>query len=110
MLSRCLQQHGWTFKKRPLNALKREREEVLKRRQDWFDLQPDLDPQRLVSIDETSLSTKMARLLGRALLGERCRAGVPHDHWKTTTFTGPHVDMRIFSNYCCRQTIGAGYD
>jgi transposase len=30
----------------------------------------------------------MARLRGRALHGERCRAGVPHGHWKTTTFTG----------------------
>lgn len=39
-------------------------------------------------IDETGLSTKMARLRGRAPRGERCRAGVPHGHWKTTTFTG----------------------
>lgn len=30
----------------------------------------------------------MARLRGRAIRGERCRAGVPHGHWKTTTFTG----------------------
>lgn len=30
----------------------------------------------------------MARLRGRSLRGERCRAGVPHGHWKTTTFTG----------------------
>jgi transposase len=29
----------------------------------------------------------MARLRGRAKRGERCRAGVPHGHWKTTTFT-----------------------
>ena len=30
----------------------------------------------------------MARLRGRVLQGERCRAAVPHGHWKTTTFTG----------------------
>ena len=30
----------------------------------------------------------MARLRGRALRGERCRAAIPHGHWKTTTFTG----------------------
>jgi transposase len=41
-----------------------------------------------VFVDETGLSTKMARLRGRAPRGERCRAGVPHGHWKTTTFTG----------------------
>src|SRR5271163_2641365 len=29
----------------------------------------------------------MARLYGRAPKGERCRAPVPHGHWKTTTFT-----------------------
>ena len=29
----------------------------------------------------------MARLYGRAPRGERCRAAVPHGHWKTTTVT-----------------------
>ena len=29
----------------------------------------------------------MARLCGRAKKGERCRAAIPHGHWKTTTFT-----------------------
>lgn len=30
----------------------------------------------------------MARLRGRSPRGERCRAPVPHGHWKTTTFVG----------------------
>ena len=30
----------------------------------------------------------MARRYGRARRGERCRAPVPHGHWKTTTFVG----------------------
>jgi transposase len=29
----------------------------------------------------------MARLRGRAAKGQRCRAAIPHGHWKTTTFT-----------------------
>ena len=29
----------------------------------------------------------MARLRGRSRRGQRCRAGVPHGHWKTTTLT-----------------------
>jgi transposase len=29
----------------------------------------------------------MTRLYGRAPRGKRCRAAVPHGHWKTTTFT-----------------------
>jgi transposase len=48
----------------------------------------DLDPDGLVFIDETGASTKMARLYGRAPRGRRLRAGVPHGHWKTTTFVG----------------------
>jgi len=39
-----------------------------------------------VFIDETWASTNMARLYGRAPKGERLRAGIPHGHWKTTTF------------------------
>jgi hypothetical protein len=46
----------------------------------------DLDAERPL-IDETGASTKMARLKGRAPKGERCRASIPHGHWKTTTFT-----------------------
>ena len=58
----------------------------MKRRTDWFEGQIDLDPARLVFIDETWASTNMARRRGRAPKGERLRAGVPHGHWKTTTF------------------------
>lgn len=73
--------------KKDRHALEQDRPDVLKRRRVWFDGQLDLDPEKLIFIDETGLSTKMARLRGRALRGERCRAGVPHGHWKTTTFT-----------------------
>jgi transposase len=30
----------------------------------------------------------MARRYGRSPRGERCRAAIPHGHWKTTTFVG----------------------
>lgn len=55
-------------------------------RTDWFEGQLDLDPARLVFIDETWASTNMARLRGRAPKGQRLRMGIPHGHWKTTTF------------------------
>ena len=58
------------------------------RRQAWRATQPELDPRRLVFIDETGASTKMARLRGRSLRGTRCLAAIPHGHWKTTTFVG----------------------
>jgi transposase len=38
----------------------------------------------------------MARLRGRAQKGERCRAALPHGHWKTTTFTaGLTIDRLV---------------
>ena len=60
----------------------------MKRRRDWFEGQLDLDPERLVFIDETWASTNMARRHGRAPRGQRLRMSVPHGHWKTTTFVG----------------------
>ena len=60
---------------------------MLERRIEWFDGQLDLDPAKLVFIDETGASTKMARAYGRSPRGERCVASIPYGHWKTTTFT-----------------------
>ncbi len=71
--------------KKTAHASEQERDDVAARRLAWFEAQPDLDPARLVFIDETGATTKMARLRGRSPRGERCRAAVPHGHWKTTT-------------------------
>ena len=57
-------------------------------REDWFAGQDDLDPEQLIFVDESGLSTKMARLRGWAPKGERRRAAIPHGHWKTVTFVG----------------------
>ena len=72
--------------KKTAHASEHERADVAAQRQAWFDAQPDLDPEDLVFIDETAVSTKMARLRGRAPRGQRCRAPIPHGHWKTITF------------------------
>jgi hypothetical protein len=55
-------------------------------REVWFEGQPDLDPAKLIFIDETCLNTKLARLRGRCRRGERLLASIPHGHWNTTTF------------------------
>ncbi len=73
------------MEKKTARAAEQDRPDVLKRRWDWFEGQLDLDPAKLVFIDETWASTNMARTHGRAPKGERLRAGVPHGHWKTTT-------------------------
>jgi hypothetical protein len=71
--------------KKTARAAGQDRPDVLKRRWDRFEGQLDLDPAKLVFIDETWASTNMARTHGRAPKGERLRAGVPHGHRKTTT-------------------------
>ena len=63
-------------------------------RQEWkTELQPRLDPQKLVFIDETGTATNMARQRGRCRRGARLIGRVPHGHWKTTTLVaGLRVD------------------
>ena len=71
--------------KKTAHAAEQDRPDIRKRREAWFEGQLDLDPERLVFIDETWASTNMARRYGRAPRGRRLRAGVPHGRWKTTT-------------------------
>lgn len=52
----------------------------------WRNEQPRLDPAKLVFVDESGASTKMARLYGRAKRGRRVVGRVPWGHWKTVTF------------------------
>ena len=59
----------------------------MKAREVWFEGQLDLDPERIVFLDETAAATNMTRRHGRASRGERCRIAVPHGHYKTTTVT-----------------------
>jgi transposase len=59
---------------------------VLEGRRRWFDGQLDLDPLKLVFVDETSATTNMARRYGRCRRGKRLRCGVPHGHYKAITF------------------------
>ena len=83
---RFFARHGITVKKKTAHAAEQDRPDILTRREAWFEGQLDLDPARLVFIDETWASTNMVRTRGRAPRGERLRAAVPHGHWKTTTF------------------------
>ena len=72
--------------KKTAHATEQDRPDVRAAREAWFEAQPDLDPARLVFIDETWTATNMARTRGRCARGKRLRSGVPHGHWKTTTF------------------------
>jgi transposase len=69
-----------------VHASEQERPDVAAARLVWKQDQPQLDPRRLVFIDETGTSTAMARLRGRARRGHRVIGRVPWGHWKTMTF------------------------
>jgi transposase len=59
---------------------------VARARARWRAGMPELDPDRLVFVDETWASTNMTRRYGRSPSGVRLVMPVPHGHWKTTTF------------------------
>lgn len=72
--------------KKTAHASEQNRTDILSQRQAWFDGPSDLEAARLVFSDETWVKTNMARTHGRTLRCECLRMGVPHGHWKTTTF------------------------
>ena len=57
-------------------------------RRRWMRERGLFDPARLVFIDETAANTKMMRVGGRCVRGERLIGRVPNGHWKTITFVG----------------------
>ena len=61
---------------------------MAKGRAEWRAGQAQMNPERLVFIDESGASTKMTRAHGRCPRGERLVCAVPYGHWKTTTFIG----------------------
>ena len=62
--------------------MRRERHVWTHLRQPWMRERPH----RLVFLDETSTTTKMTRLRGRAPCGERLLADAPFGHWGSQTF------------------------
>src|SRR3981189_129505 len=111
--------------KKIVHASEQERPDVAAARAAWIAAQPDLDPARLVFIDETGTSTNMARLRGRAKRGRRVIGRVPWGHWKILTLlaglrqdgiTAPFVIDRamtraIFTEYlrqCLVPTLAPG--
>jgi transposase len=79
---------GLTHKKKRFRAAEQDRPDVAEARAAWAGMMPGLDPARLVFLDETWASTRMARTNGWAPRGERLVAAVPHGRWRVTTFVG----------------------
>ena len=79
-----------------IHAAEQDRPDVVERRARWRIDQLQLDPAKLIFIDETWAKTNMTRLRGRAPRGQRLIEKVPHGHWKTTTLIAAldHQGMR----------------
>ena len=77
-----------TSKKKTLIASEQRRDDVAQRRTAWRQSQQELDPQRVVFIDETWAKTNMTRTYGRSKQGTRVIERVPQGRWETTTFVG----------------------
>ena len=67
-------------------ANERDRPDVARRRARWIARQKQVDPARLVFIDETWTKTNMAPIRGWAPRGDRLEGKAPHGRWRTTTF------------------------
>lgn len=85
-VDRYMKVRGLMRKKKTAHAAEQKRADVAAARIDWRERQSELTPERLVFIDETGATTKMARCYGRAPRGQRLVMSVPYGHWKTTTF------------------------
>ena len=74
-------------RKKTAHAAEQDRPDVLKQRHDWFDGQIDLEPERLVFIDETWTATKMTRSPGRCPRANACA-------WASRTVTAKRPSPR----------------
>jgi transposase len=75
----------WASKKTVLPS-EQDRPDIARKRARWKAYQRQIDPKRLVFIDETWAKTNMAPLRGWGLRGKRLKAKAPYGHWKTMTF------------------------
>lgn len=67
-------------------ASEQNRPDIARKRVRWRRYQAQIDPTRLVFIDETWAKTNMAPLRGWSKCGERLCDQVPHGKWTTLTF------------------------
>lgn len=61
---------------------------MVERREQWKKSQSDIDPDKVVFIDETWAKTNMTRTYGRSQIGTRLIEKTPCGRWQTTTFLG----------------------
>ena len=93
--------------KKSLHASEQDRPDVARRREQWKQRQDQVDPKRLVFIDETWVKTNMTRIHGRCPHGQRLIAKVPYGHWKTLTLVAALRCDGIVAPCVLRQPLNA---
>jgi transposase len=73
------------FQKKSSRASEQDRSDVAKKRRDWHAAQEEVDPERLVFLDETGLKTNFTRFRGWAHAGDRLIEAIPGGKWQTNT-------------------------
>ena len=85
-ISRALSRLGLPRKKKTPRARERDDPEVQEQRGAFCEALADVDPRRLVFVDECGADTAMTRTHGRAPAGQRVYSDAP-GHWESITLT-----------------------
>jgi transposase len=73
------------LQKKSSRAAEQDRPDVAQQRADWRDSQHQVDPERLVFVDETGVKTDLSRVRGWAECGARLVEAIPYGRWETST-------------------------
>jgi len=98
--------NGTTTEKKSLHAAEQDTAAGQLQRRLWRAETSQIDPARLIFLDESGVTTEMTRRYGRAPRGERVGEGTPAGHWRTLTVLGA---IRL-SGWVATMTIQAATD
>src|SRR5207249_11675336 len=87
-ITRVLRRQRISRKKKTLNADERDRPDVQAQRAAFTEKLAGVDPEHLVFIDESGVTTAMTRRYGRAPEGERVEAAAPGQWQNVTVLAG----------------------
>jgi hypothetical protein len=97
---------GIRTQKKSLHAAEQDIEAIRCQRTFWRQQTSQIDPEKLIFLDESGVTTQMTRRYGRAVRGERVKEGAPAGHWRTLTVLGA---IRL-SGWVATMTIEAATD
>jgi len=79
---------GAAAEKKSLHAAEQDTAAGQFQRSVWRQETGQIDPSKLIFLDESGVTTEMTRRYGRGPRGERIREGTPGGHWRTLTVLG----------------------